>query len=294
MLTQVVLPLALGLIMFAMGLGLVPADFARVVKKPKGFTLGALMQIVALPLVGYAFASQWTDPATAYIAVGIMLLAACPGGMTSNLLTHIGRGDVALSITLTAVISLIGMLTVPLILGYALDTFMGQDAPPLPLGKAILGVFVLTTVPVVLGMLVKAKAPRFAEAVEKRSRTASAVIFALVMVGAIISEREKLLAHLDTLLVTMIAFNVVMMLVAAVVARLGKLPSKQQIAITLECGLQNGTLAVVVAGTMLDRIDFAIPAALYSIWMFVSAIGYIVVVNKTRKDDPDAAEPAAA
>ena len=184
------------------------------------------------------------------------------------------------------------MLTVPLILGFALDTFMGQDAPPLPLGKAVLGVFVLTTVPVVLGMLVKAKAPNFAAAVEKRSRLASGVIFGLVMVGAIISEREKLLAHLDTLLVTMIAFNMVMMLLAAAVARLGKLPSKQQIAITLECGLQNGTLAVVVAGTMLDRIDFAIPAALYSIWMFVSAIGYIVVVNKTRKDDPEAPEPA--
>lgn len=290
MLTQVVLPLALALIMFAMGLGLVPADFARVIKKPAGFTLGALMQVIALPLVGYAFAMQWTE--VPYLAVGIMLLAACPGGMTSNLLTHIGRGDVALSITLTAVISLAGMLTVPLILGFALDTYMGQDAPPLPLAKSIIGVFGLTTVPVMLGMLVKAKAPDFAAAVEKHSRTASGVIFAVVMVGAIISEKERLLAHLDGLLLTMVLFNVAMMLLAAVVARLGKLPSKQQIAITLECGLQNGTLAVVVAGTMLDRLDFAMPAALYSIWMFVSAIGYIIVVNKTRGDDPDAPEPA--
>jgi len=285
MLTQVVLPLALGLIMFAMGLGLVPADFARVVKEPRGFTIGALMQVIALPLVGYAFASQWTD--VPYLAVGIMLLAACPGGMTSNLLTHIGRGDVALSITLTAVISLAGMLTVPLILGFALDTYMGEAAPPLPLGKAILGVFVLTTVPVLLGMLVKAKAAGFAAVVEKRSRTASGVIFGLVMVGAIISEKERLLAHLDGLLLTMVVFNLVMMLLAAGLARLGKLPSKQQIAITLECGLQNGTLAVVVAGTMLDRMDFAIPAALYSIWMFVSAIGYIMIANKLRTDDPE-------
>lgn len=282
--TQVILPLALAAIMFAMGLGLVPADFARVVKEPRAFTLGALMQVVALPLVGLAFAALWTD--VPYLAVGIMLLAACPGGMTSNLLTHIARGDVALSITLTAVISLLGMLTVPLILGYALTAYMGADAPPLPLGKSILGVFVLTTVPVVIGMLIKAKAPAFAAAVEKRSRAASAVIFAVVMIGAVLSERERLLAHLDGLLVTMIAFNVVMMLIAAAVARLGRVTPPQQIAITLECGLQNGTLAVVVAGTMLDRIDFAIPAALYSIWMFVSALGYIAVVNKTRKDQP--------
>ncbi len=292
MLTQVVLPLALAVIMFAMGLGLVPADFARVFKKPSGFTIGALMQVVALPWIGYVFASQWTD--VPYLAVGIMLLAACPGGMTSNLLTHIGRGDVALSITLTAVISLAGMLTVPLILGFALDTYMGAQAPPLPLGRSILGVFVLTTVPVILGMLVKAKAPKFAASVEKRSRTLSAVIFAIVMAGAVISEKDRLLAHLDGLLVTMIAFNVVMMLLAAAVARLGKLPSKQQIAITLECGLQNGTLAVVVAGSMLERLDFAIPAALYSIWMFVSAVGYILVVNKTRTDDPDAPDPQPA
>lgn len=280
--SQVILPLALAAIMFAMGLGLVPADFARVVKEPRAFTLGALMQVVALPLVGLAFATFWTD--VPYLAVGIMLLAACPGGMTSNLLTHIARGDVALSITLTAVISLLGMLTVPLILGYALTAYMGADAPPLPIGKAILGVFVLTTVPVALGMAVKAKAPVFADAVEKRSRTAAAVIFAIVMIGAIISERARLLAHLDGLLVTMIVFNVVMMLLAAAVARLGRVTPPQQIAITLECGLQNGTLAVVVAGTMLGRIEFAIPAALYSIWMFVSAIGYIAVVNKTRND----------
>ncbi len=271
--SQVVLPLALGIIMFAMGLGLVPADFGRVAKQPRAFTLGALMQVIALPLVGLAFASMWTD--VPYLAVGIMLLAACPGGMTSNLLTHIARGDVALSITLTAVISLLGMLTVPIILDYALTTYMGADAPPLPLGKSIIGVFVLTTVPVVLGMAVKAKAPKFAAAVEQRSRAASAVIFALVMIGAVLSERERLLAHLDGLLVSMIGFNLVMMALAATLAYVARLPRPQQTAITLECGLQNGTLAVVVAGTMLGHIEIAIPAALYSIWMFVSATAYI-------------------
>lgn len=277
---QVILPLALASIMFAMGLGLVPADFARVVKQPRAFTLGALMQVIALPLVGLAFAAFWTD--VPYLAVGIMLLAACPGGMTSNLLTHIGRGDVALSITLTAVISLLGMLTVPLILEFALHHYMGADAPPLPLAKSIIGVFVLTTVPVALGMFIKAKAPRFAETVEKQSRTMAGAIFVLVMIGAVISERERLLAHLDGLLVTMIVFNILMMVLAALVARLGRVTRPQRIAITLECGLQNGTLAVVVAGTMLGRIEFAIPAALYSIWMFVSAAVYIMIVNKTR------------
>lgn len=279
---QVALPLALATIMFVMGLGLVPADFTRVVKEPRAFTLGAAMQVLALPAMGLLFASFWAD--VPYLAVGILLLAACPGGMTSNLLTHIGRGDVALSITLTAVISLAGMLTVPLILGFALDHYMGADAPPLPIGKSILGVFALTTVPVALGMLVKARAPNFAERAEARSRLLSSVIFAVVMIGAVLSEKERLLAHLDGLLGTMIAFNIAMMLLAAGVGRLGRLPPKQQIAVTLECGLQNGTLAVVVAGTMLGRIDFAIPAALYSIWMFASALGYIAVVNRTRRD----------
>ncbi|MEO1338735.1 MAG: bile acid:sodium symporter, partial [Myxococcota bacterium] len=200
--TQVALPLSLAFIMFAMGLGLTRADFARVIVQPRDFLVGAVLQTAVLPVVAFAIASLWS--LTPELAVGIMLLAACPGGTTSNLLTHMARGDVALSISLTAVISLAGVFTIPLVLGTSLQYFIGADAPPLPLLKTIIGIFFITTVPVIIGMFVRAKSPRFAAWAEPKSRPLVTAMFVLIVVGAVVSERKLILANLDSTILTVI------------------------------------------------------------------------------------------
>ena len=162
---QVGLPIALAIIMFGMGLGLTIADFTRVFSKPKAFVAGMGLQIVALPLI--ALAILQVIPLAAPFAVGLLILAACPGGVTSNILTYIGRGDVALSVSLTAIISLLGFITVPLITGFALTNYMGESAPELPIAKTVIGILVITTVPVALGMLVR----KFSESAADRLET---------------------------------------------------------------------------------------------------------------------------
>ena len=263
--TQVALPLSLAFIMFAMGLGLTRRDFARVFLQPRDFLLGATLQIAVLPVVAFAVASAWPVPPE--LAVGIMLLAACPGGTTSNLLTHLGRGDVALSISLTAVISVASMLTIPIVLGAALQHFMGTEAPPLPILGTIAGIFLITTVPVVIGMFVRARAPRFTRWFEPKSRPLVTGIFLLIVLAAVVSERELLMNNLNITVFAVILLNIVTLTIAATAARMFGLGPAQRTAITLECGLQNTTLAIVIASTMLGNIQFGVPGALYGLWM---------------------------
>ena len=272
--TQVALPLSLMFIMFAMGLGLTRADFARVLLQPRDFFIGAALQVVVLPLVALALASTW--PLSPKLAVGVMLLAACPGGTTSNLLTHLGRGDVALSITLTAVISVAGMLTIPIVLGGALATFIGVEAPPLPLFRTIVGIFIITTVPVGIGMFVRAWLPRFAEWAEPRSRPLVTIVFLVVVAAAVASERELLASNLDSTLLAVALLNVGMLALAYGVSRAFSLAPPQRTAITLECGLQNSTLAIVIAASMLNEMQYGVPAALYGLWMLLSAAVFAV------------------
>ena len=267
--SQVALPLSLAFIMFAMGLGLTRADFVRVFQRPREFLLGAALQILVLPIVALLLTTVWPLPPE--LAVGIMLLAACPGGTTSNLLTHMARGDVALSISLTAVISVGGMLTIPFILGFALDRFMAADAPPLPLAKTVISIFLITTVPVLIGMFVRARRPKFAQWAEPRSRLLVTLLFVVIVVAALASERELLWAHFDETAVVVSLLNAVTLLIAFGAATVAGLGHRQRSAITLECGLQNGTLAVVIATSMLNNTKFGVPAALYALPMFTSA-----------------------
>jgi len=275
---KVGLPIALAIIMFGMGLGLTMADFSRVFSKPKAFLTGAFLQIVSLPIL--AFLITLIFPLAAPFAVGMMILAACPGGVTSNILTYISKADVALSVSLTAIISLFGFITVPLITGWALTHFMGEAAPELPIAKTMIGILLITTVPVILGMIVRRISVSFAQKAEKIFSPLSVVLFIAVVIGALIQERANIIPYISQTGIPTIVLNLVTMGVAALVAAAIALPRDQRVAITLECGLQNSTLGLAVALTILDRSDISVPVAVYGLLMLFTGFGYAIWQKK--------------
>ena len=276
--TNVILPLALALIMFAMGLGLTGRDFARVFAQPKDFLAGAGLQLIVLPAAAFLLASIW--PMAAILAVGLMILASCPGGTTSNLMTLMARGDVALSISLTAVISLLAVLTVPLIVGNSLTHFMGQAAPPLPVLETVLKITAIVVVPTALGMLVRRSAPAFAQWAGGHTRLVSIVVFILVVIAGLISSREDIVPYFAQAGPVCLVFNLLMLAIAHGVAAGLRLKRPQRIAVTIECGFQNATLGIVVGTTLLGDVRFAIPSAVYGLIMLLTGLGYGILVAR--------------
>ena len=276
--TDIILPIALAFIMFALGLGLTFGDFARVVKQPRDFIVGALCQIFLLPAIAFLLISLWQ--LTPELALGVMIIAAAPGGVTSNLLTAFGRGDVALSISLTAIISLLSVITIPLIVMFSVDQLFGDKAnnEVSVLGMA-LSVFVIVTIPVLLGLVVRHFAEKFAVRFEPSARVISAILFALVLAGAIYQERNNILEYFAQAGLITLVLNVLMMFLAYLVATIFSTGSKQRIAISLECGLQNGTLAIAVATLLFGGGLVLVPAATYSLIMFATALIYITFLR---------------
>lgn len=283
-LTQIFLPVSLAFIMFSVGLELTFEDFKRVAVQPKDFIVGAISQILVLPFVAFGLLSIWSlDPA---LAVGVMIIAACPGGVTSNLMTYMARGDTALSVSLTAVISLLAVLTLPLIVSFSIMHFMdSSNAPDLSIVNTVLGVFAITTVPVILGMGVKLKSPAFAEKFERIARIIASVLFVVIIVGAILAERNNIVDYFRQAGPLMVSLNIIMMILAISLAKIAGLGARQKIAITFECGLQNGTLAIFVAATLIGSKAMMIPGAIYSLVMFPTAILYLFTVTRRRSTD---------
>ena len=278
--TNVVLPLALAFIMFALGLGLTLGDFARVARQPKDFFVGAVSQIVLLPLVGFTLVTIW--PVSPEIALGVMIIAAAPGGVTSNLLTAFGRGDVALSISLTAVISLLSVLTIPLIVGFSYGQFFGEAAPgDVSVARIAVSVFLIVTVPVLIGLAVRHYAKSFAERFEPASRKISALLFALVLLGAIFQERDNIVDFYAEAGLITLTLNVVMLGLAWLLGSLFGSGLPQRITISIECGLQNGTLAIVVATLLFGGGTVVVPAATYSLTMFATALIFIYFLRRS-------------
>lgn len=268
-LTSVVLPLALFLIMLGMGLSLTLGDFKRVAEVPKSAAIGLFCQIVLLPLTAWLLISGFGM--TGALAVGLMIIAACPGGVTSNLITHVSRGDTALSITLTAITSFITVITIPLIIGFSLEHFMkAEQSVELPVLKTIAQVIAITILPVSIGMIIRQKSLALAERLERPSRIASSVIFAIILVGIIAANKQTIIDHFGQLAGVTISLNVITMLMGYMLAKLGKLPAPQVRTISIEAGIQNGTLAVVIATTILKQGDMALPGGVYSLIMFVT------------------------
>lgn len=284
MILQIALPLSLAIIMFSMGLSLTVDDFIRVKKFPKAFLSGLVLQMLALPLIAFGLCFLWTNFAdvSPAILVGFILIAACPGGVTSNMFAHLAKGDTALSISLTAIISVLSVFSIPIILNYGLQVFMGESGQQsLPIGKTIIGVFVITTVPVVLGMLIKALGPKLAVRLEPKVKKVASGLFIIIVGAAIIKEWGLIVENFSHVGPITILLNLLSMTLAYVVSKKLLLKEAQVRSIVFECGLQNGTLAVTIALTIIGNEAMMIPGALYSILMFFSGGFYFWKIRQS-------------
>ncbi|MEL7512254.1 MAG: bile acid:sodium symporter family protein [Cyanobacteria bacterium J06554_3] len=268
-LTAVFLPLALFVIMLGMGLGLTLDDFKRILVAPKAVILGLVAQLIGLPVLGFLLASIF--PLSPELAVGVVILSACPGGPTSNLVTYLARGNVALSITLTAISSLVTVFTVPIVVNVAMERFLGAGtALQLPLLGTMLRIAVITLIPVSLGMLLHNKSPRLAARIERWVKWLSLFFLGLIIVGLLLKERAQVGSFFLQVGWVMLALVVSAMGLGYAIATLANLDKATATAITVEVGIQNGTLAIAIASapTFLNTPSMAIPAAIYSLLMF--------------------------
>ena len=278
--TSVLLPVALGVIMLGLGLSLTIADFKRVIVYPKAVAIGLVCQMLVLPFVCVGIAHAFGLPPE--LAVGLMLLAASPGGATANLFSHLAKGDVALNITLTAVNSVLSLVTLPLIVNLSLEHFLGEGkAIPLQFSKVI-SVVAVVLVPVAIGMLIRSKKPAAADRLDKPVRILSAVFLLLVIGSAIIKERANLGSHVQAVGLAALAFNLASMTVGYLIPLLARVERRQAVAIGMEIGIHNGTLAIAIASSpqLLDNGTMAVPAAVYSLIMFFTAAAFGVVVAR--------------
>lgn len=270
-LNAVVMPIALGVIMLGLGLSLTLADFKRVIVYPRAVLVGLLCQMLLLPVICLGVAHAFALPPL--LAVGLMLLAASPGGPTANLFSHLARGDVALNITLTATNSLLSLFTLPLIVNLSLAHFLGEGkAIPLVFDKVV-QVFAIVLVPVGIGMLIKARRPALAQRLSRPVRILSALFLALVVAGAVAKERQHVVEYFQQVGLAALTFNLLSMLVGYAIPRFVRLPTRQAIAIGLEIGVHNGTLAIAIASSprLLNTPTMAISPAIYSLIMFFTA-----------------------
>lgn len=271
MITDVALPAGLAFIMFAMGLTLRPADFALVVTRPKAMALGLLSQMLLLPLVAVAVVAVFDLPAD--FAVGLVILAACPGGITSNLLTHLAGGATALAVSLTAVTSVAGALSVPVLVNLALVHLGGQAGPvDLPVARMTIGVFVIATLPLMAAMGLNAWRPLWAARLERGARHLATALFAFIVVGAFASQWRTMVEHAGDVLPPALAVNAGALALAWVVARLGRLDRRETLAVVLETGLQNGALGIFVAATLLGSPAMMVPSIVYALVMNLTAL----------------------
>lgn len=292
-LTTIGLPVALGIIMFGLGLSLTLRDFTRVGKHPKAVFIALACQLVLLPAVCFGLVLAFNLPPV--LAVGMMLLAASPGGTTANLYSHLFRGDVALNISLTAINSVIAVVTLPIIANLAIGYFMPGD---LSLGlqvEKVVEVFAIVLLPVAFGMLVRRWKPRFADSMDKPVRITSIIILVVVIGGAVYSNIDILVENFASLAIITVLFCLVSLSVGYWVPKLFRVERSQAIASAFEIGIHNATLAIVIAQTVLGSLEIALPAAVYGVLMFFVAagFGFLVLGRAARADASPVSEPAS-
>ena len=277
--TDVILPLALAFIMFALGLGLTGNDFLRVLKQPKDFLVGLISQIILLPIIAFILVKIW--PISSEIAIGVMIIAAAPGGVTSNILTSFAKGDVALSVSLTAIISLLSVITVPFIIITSLNLLnLDNIVQDVSLISMALSMFLIVTVPVIFGMSIRKFASNAAISFETTAKKISIFLFILVLIGAILAERNNVISYFAQAGLITLLLNVIMMFLAFYVAQFLGSGSAQKKCIAIECGLQNGTLAIFVATSLFGGGAYLIPAATYSLIMFVTSLIFVFFIKE--------------
>jgi len=281
MIANILLPAGLAFIMFALGLTLQVSDFSNVAKRPWAITLGLFCQLLLLPLFAFVLLHLW--PVEPLLAVGIMVLAACPGGITSNLLTHYARGDTALSISMTAISSLAGMLTIPLIVGLSLTYFLNTSAPEqLPVWRMILGIFTVSTLPVLFGIAINRTSPAIARKIRTVAQPASTVIFIAIVIAAFKAEWREVMAAIPAIGLPLFALNFSVMVTGYVLAISTGLEPKSARAISLEGGLQNGAVGIFVASSLIANSTLAVASITYALVMNITAAVFILVLLVAR------------
>ncbi|WP_205474382.1 bile acid:sodium symporter family protein [Nocardioides sp. SYSU D00038] len=290
-LTTVGLPLALAIIMFGLGLSLVPDDFRRVARHPRAVVVALTCQLVLLPLVCFGLVKGLDLPPL--LAIGMMLLAASPGGTSANLFSHLFHGDVALNVTLTAINSIVAIVSLPIITNLAIAHYDQGDEVSLQFGKVV-EVFAVVLVPVAIGMLVRVRASGWALRMDRPVRTGSAVVLAVLVLGILVDQRENVGDYLADIGVAAGLFCAISLVVGYVVPRALGVREAQAIASSMEIGVHNATLAIFVAVEVLDNTEISIPAAVYSLFMFVYASLWGMVITRwiARRGATPPAAPA--
>jgi bile acid:Na+ symporter, BASS family len=273
--TAILLPLALAIVMLGMGLSLVPEDFKRITRYPRAVAVGTACQVLLLPLIGLLV--TLVVPMQPEIAVGLIVVAVCPGGPSSNLVTYLAKGDVALSVTLTAVSSLITVFTIPIFTNLALQYFLEKSAAiALPIGATMLQIFLITLLPTAIGMAIRHQFPDTARRLEKQMSRLAIGLLALIIVLLLLKEGSKLPSFLMQVGIGVALLNGLATLAGFLAGKLFRLPLAQQICIAIEVGIQNGTLAIAITAGLLNNPDMAVPAAVYSLFMYVTGFGAIL------------------
>ena len=268
--TQIFLPISLAIIMFGMGLTLVVSDFGRLFAYPKEVLVGLFNQLVFLPLIGFLIILLFDLNSS--MAIGIMILSLCPGGPTSNLITQVARGNIGLSVTLTALASLITVFTIPIILSKAITYFTGETdiVIELPILQTMIQILVITVIPVSIGMLIRKKYEAFAARMERPMRIASTVLFIIIFLLVMFANKDLIVQAMKEVGLATLLLNLSTMTLGYLTAKVFGIKGKSQISITIESGIQNGTLAFVIATTILNNVEMGLPTGAYSIWMFIT------------------------
>ena len=272
-------PIALALIMLGLGLGLSVKDFTRIIRTPKDFFVGFLSQLILLPIVALGIAILLNLPPA--IAVGLMIIAAAPGGVTSNVMTKFANGDVALSISLTAVVSLISILSVPFIVINSASILGVPISKEISIASVSLKMALVVTVPVLIGILIRGFAENFISSKINIINKISGWLFVFVFVAIWIEERNNIFTYLAQAGLAVLILNIVMMILAYFIAKKFVSGVAQQKCIALECGLQNGTLAVFVATLIFDDIAYVVPTGAYALIMYLTGFIFIYILKKS-------------
>ncbi len=275
--TTLFLPIALGIIMLGLGLSLTLDDFKRVTKYPKAMTIALVCQMLVLPLLCF-FIAKFSG-LSPVLCVGLMLLAASPGGATANLYSHLSNGDVALNISLTAINSVLTLFSLPLIVNFSMEYFLGAGQYiPLPFSKVV-EVFAIVLLPVTIGMTIKNKAPKFAGKMDKPVKVVSALLLIAIIISVTLREKQMLMDNFEQLGMPVLLFNVLSLAAGFYIPLLFKVDRKQAIAIGMEIGIHNGTLAIFIALNVINNSTMSLPPAIYSLLMFFTAAAFGFLVS---------------
>ena len=271
-------PVCLAIIMFGLGLGLTIADFIRVIKIPKNFFVGFLCQVIVLPIIAFLLIQIISLPIE--IAMGVMIIAAAPGGVTSNILTKFANGDVALSVSLTAIVSLLSIFTVPLIVFNSAEFLGVEITNQISMLNIAIKMFFVVTVPVILGMTVRSLMTDFIVSKTLLIQRISVILFLIVFIAIWVEEWDRIVSFITRAGLVTFILNMTMIFVGYFVAKFFISGVAQRKCISLECGLQNGTLAVVVTTQLFNDIVFMVPTAAYALIMFTTSIFFVLIVRK--------------